>query len=61
MVGVEFDEPVSPLLNQLLIQGIIAGSAGPNVLRFLPPLIIGKDTLSQALQSIQQALGVLGW
>lgn len=61
MIGVEFDEPVLPLLNQLLAQGIIAGSAGPNVLRFLPPLIIGKDTLSQALQSIQQALGVLGW
>lgn len=61
MIGVEFDEPVLPLLNQLLAQGIIAGSAGPNVLRFLPPLIIGKDTLTQALQSIQQALGVLGW
>ncbi|HOV33446.1 MAG TPA: aspartate aminotransferase family protein [Candidatus Hydrogenedens sp.] len=61
MVGVEFDEPVSPLLNQLLAQGIIAGSAGPNVLRFLPPLIIEKDTLTQALQSLQQALGDLGW
>ncbi len=61
MIGVEFDEPVLPLLNQLLAQGIIAGSAGPNVLRFLPPLIIGKDNLTQALQSIQQALGVLGW
>ncbi len=61
MMGVEFDEPVSPLVDQLLTQGIICGSAGPNVLRFLPPLIIEKDELTQALQSLQKALGVLGW
>ncbi len=61
MMGVEFDEPVSPLVNQLLGQGIICGSAGPNVLRFLPPLIIGKEELAQALNALQQALGALGW
>lgn len=61
IIGVEFDEPVTPLVTQLLSQGIICGSAGPNVLRFLPPLIIEKEELTLALQSLQQALGVLGW
>lgn len=61
MIGVEFDEPVSPLLSQLLSQGIICGPAGPNVLRFLPPLIIEKEELTHALLSLQQALGALGW
>ncbi|MCA1903117.1 MAG: aspartate aminotransferase family protein [Candidatus Hydrogenedens sp.] len=61
MIGVEFDEPVNPLINQMFSRGFICGSAGPNVLRFLPPLIVEQQELTQALHALEQSLGELGW
>ncbi|HOK10141.1 MAG TPA: aspartate aminotransferase family protein [Candidatus Hydrogenedens sp.] len=61
MIGVEFDEPVNPLINQMFSRGFICGSAGPHVLRFLPPLIVEQQELTQALHALEQSLGELGW
>ncbi|HPP58261.1 MAG TPA: aspartate aminotransferase family protein [Candidatus Hydrogenedens sp.] len=61
MIGVEFDEPVTPLINQMFSRGFICGSAGPHVLRFLPPLIVEQQELTQALHALEQSLGELGW
>ncbi len=61
MIGVEFDEAVSGLVSKLVEKGIVCGSAGPNVLRFLPPLIIEKKEIEFALETLEAALGELGW
>lgn len=39
MQGLEYDHPVSGIIQKLLDAGLIVFSAGPNVIRFLPPLI----------------------
>ncbi len=61
MVGVEFKEAVAPLIGKLLDAGIICGPAGPNVLRFLPPLIITSNQVEQVVSRLAACLGELGW
>lgn len=61
MVGVEFDAPVAPLIGKLLDAGVICGSAGPNVLRFLPPLIVTKEQINRGVAVLTACLGELGW
>ena len=61
MIGVEFKEPVAPLLANLLDAGIICGPAGPNVVRFLPPLIITKEQIDRFLPVFSACVGELGW
>lgn len=61
MIGVEFKEPVAPLLANLLDAGIICGPAGPNVVRFLPPLIITKEHVDRLMPIFHACAGELGW
>lgn len=57
MVGVEMKEPVSALVGGMLDAGIICGPAGPNVLRFLPPLIIADEHVDEAIAALDKLLG----
>ncbi len=50
--GVELDQPVKPIIESCMAKGLLVASAGPNVLRFLPPLIIEKT-------QIQEGMGIL--
>lgn len=61
MVGVEFDRPVAPLIEALLNAGIICGPAGPNVLRFLPPLIVDQTAVDCVLAALEASLEELAW
>ncbi len=61
ILGVEFDRPVAPLIGALLDAGIVCGPAGPNVLRFLPPLVIGKEEVDCAMAALEACLEELGW
>ncbi len=61
MVGVEFDRPVAPVIAALLDAGIICGPAGPNVLRFLPPLIIDQTAVDCVVAALESTLEELGW
>lgn len=61
MVGVEFAHPVAPLLARLLEAGIVCGPAGPNVVRFLPPLIVTTDHVERVAGVLAATLGELGW
>ncbi|NLV43349.1 MAG: acetylornithine transaminase [Candidatus Hydrogenedentes bacterium] len=61
MLGVEFDRPVAPLIEALLDAGIICGPAGPNVLRFLPPLIVEKPAVDCVIAALEACLEELGW
>ncbi len=56
MVGVEMDRPVAPLVETLIAAGIICGPAGPNVLRFVPPLIIAKEHVDRVVSILETCL-----
>ena len=57
MMGVEFKEAVAPVIGKLLDAGIICGPAGPNVLRFLPPLIITNADVDFVVATLDKILG----
>ena len=56
MVGVELRGKVTPVLQQLLEEGIWALPAGLNVLRLLPPLVIEQSDLAQVIRAIDEIL-----
>lgn len=49
LVGVEMDIEVGPVIDKAYDKGVILVSAGTNVLRFVPPLVISKEELAQAV------------
>lgn len=57
MIGVEMTEPVSGLVGKLQESGVICGPAGPNVLRFLPPLVITREDVDRVLSVLATLLG----
>ncbi len=57
MIGVEMTEPVKDVVGKLLDAGFICGPAGPNVLRFVPPLVITKAEIDQLLEALVRILG----
>ncbi len=57
MIGIEFSIPVRPIIIDLLDKGFLAGAAGENVLRLLPPLIIEPKHIDEALAAIDAAVG----
>jgi len=61
IIGVEFDVSVQPLIEHSLEQGLIVISAGENVLRLCPPLIITIDQINIALDILAKGLRALDW
>ncbi len=57
MIGIEFTIPVRPIILDLLDKGFLAGAAGENVLRLLPPLIIEPEHIDDALAALDAAVG----
>lgn len=56
MCGLECDAPVSEICSKALEQGLIVLSAGTNVLRFVPPLIIEKKHVDEMAQILERVL-----
>jgi acetylornithine/LysW-gamma-L-lysine aminotransferase len=57
MVGIELREKVGPYLKVLMEgQGVLALPAGSNVLRLLPPLVIGEDEIEEGVNAIAAVL-----
>ncbi len=56
MVGVEMDIDVSPIVNQGYERGLLLVNAGPNVLRFVPPLVITEAEIKHAVSTIGEIL-----
>ena len=48
IVGVELDIEAGPIVNEGYERGILLVSAGPNIVRFVPPLTITKEELATA-------------
>ena len=56
MVGVELKRPTAPFLAAMAEQGVLALQAGSTVIRFLPPLVIGRQDLQQVVQVLDATL-----
>jgi len=56
MIGVELSVPAGPAIGRMLAAGIICGPAGPNVIRFVPPLIVTKTHVDKVVATLDAAL-----
>ncbi|HWQ76807.1 MAG TPA: aspartate aminotransferase family protein [Syntrophomonas sp.] len=59
MLGVEFDRPISELVTLCMGNGLLLLGAGPNVMRFVPPLNINEKEINQAVSIFKKSLQ--GW
>ena len=56
MQGLEFSIPVGEIIKEVQKQGLILISAGRNVVRFLPPLIIEEQHVDEMIAILKQGL-----
>lgn len=58
MLGMELDRPGQSLVSLCQERGLLVNCTAEKVIRFLPPLVIGKEDVDQALEIVEQALEV---
>ncbi len=56
LLGAVLDRPVAPVVDACRERGLIVLSAGPDVLRLTPPLVIGTADVDEALGLLEAAL-----
>lgn len=56
MLGMELSIPVGDIVAKALDRGLLLLGAGPNVLRFVPPLIITREEIDEAMAIIASCL-----
>lgn len=55
--GLEFNRPVAPIVKKALLeQHLVLISAGSNVIRFVPPLVIEKADVDEMAEKLKKAL-----
>ena len=54
--GLEFTNPVGPVVSKLLEEGVITFTAGTNVIRFIPPLIATKAHVDEMIEKLDKCL-----
>ena len=59
MAGLKCVVPNGEVVTALRAQGLLAGPAGDNVLRLLPPLIVGKSEIKEATAIMDRVFGAL--
>jgi len=56
ILGLELDIPGGPLVKYCMDAGFLINCAQENILRFLPPLIVGKDEIDSLLSTLDNVL-----
>lgn len=56
MQGLEFTIPVGPIVSKALENGLVLVSAGANIIRFVPPLIITKEHVDEMVEKLKKAI-----
>ena len=56
MMGVELAMPAREIINQCIEEGLLVIGAGENVIRFLPPLIIEKQHVDEAVVILEKVI-----
>lgn len=58
MIGLELKERAAPVIAGLRERGLLTVSAGANVIRFLPPLVVNASEVDRAVTLVAAELGV---
>jgi acetylornithine/LysW-gamma-L-lysine aminotransferase len=56
MIGIELKQKVTPYLQALMAEGVMALPAGLTVMRFLPPLVITREELEIVVEKVRKVL-----
>ena len=56
MQGLEFDQPVGPIIQKAMDEGVILINAGPNIIRFLPALIAKPAHVDEMIEKLKKAM-----
>jgi acetylornithine/N-succinyldiaminopimelate aminotransferase len=56
LLGAQLDRPVGPVVDACREHGLLVLSAGADVLRLTPPLVVGAEEVVEALDTIEQVL-----
>jgi acetylornithine/N-succinyldiaminopimelate aminotransferase len=56
LVGAVLDRPAQPVVDAALDAGLVCLTAGPDVLRLAPPLVVGADEIDHALEILTEVL-----
>lgn len=59
MQGLEFSMPVGSIIPKVMASGLILITAGANVIRFVPPLIVEKQHIDEMIKILDQCLSEL--
>lgn len=54
--GLEFDGPVGEIIGRMLKAGAITFAAGANVIRFIPPLVIGREHVDEMVKILKECM-----
>ena len=56
MQGLEFDGPAAGIVKAALEEGLVLISAGTNVIRFVPPLVISREDVDEMAEILSRVL-----
>ncbi|PLR68936.1 MULTISPECIES: acetylornithine transaminase [Bacillaceae] len=56
MIGMQLDREAAPIITELRTNGLLALSAGPNVIRLLPPLTVTDDEINKAAEILESTI-----
>lgn len=56
MQGLVLSTPVGETVNKAIEKGLLVISAGSNVLRMVPPLVITKDNVDEMIGILRESL-----
>ena len=56
MLGVEVNYSAKEILKKCMDKGLLIGTAGEKVLRFMPPLIIKKKDIDEGMTILEKVL-----
>ncbi|MBN2033333.1 MAG: aspartate aminotransferase family protein [Deltaproteobacteria bacterium] len=56
IVGLELDRPGAPVVEACLQKGFLINAAQEKVLRFVPPLIVGRDEIDGLIQTLDEIM-----
>ena len=58
MIGIELKDEAAPIVQKLQDSGLLLLTAGPNVIRILPPLTTDKNEIDLAVEKISNVLKI---
>lgn len=56
MQGLKCDRPVGDIINRAVSMGLILINAGPDIIRFVPPLVIDREDVDRMIDILTRAL-----